>query len=729
MSTGVVTAAGRVIKIYTTGPQGPAGTGGGGGAVASVNTRTGAIVLTSADVGLGSANNTADASKPVSTAQAAADTVVAANASAALSGHTANVTNPHGTTAAQVGLGNVTNTDDASKPVSTAQAAADTAIYVASQAYADGLVVGLLDDRGNHDASPNTFPTTGGSGAAGAVLKGDLWRVSVAGTLGGQAVTAGDQIRVLVNTPGQTAGNWAIVEGNFGFVPENAANKDVSGGYAGLAGFSLRLKNAAGTVASLLASAATVARTWTFPDKDGTVAMISDIVVTGLTGPITSTGNATAVAAQTGTGTTFVMQASPTLTTPNLGTPSAAVLTNATGTAAGLTAGTVTNNANSTGDVTSVGNSTTLTNAPVIAKVLTGYVSGAGVVAATDSILAAVQKLNGNDAAKAPLASPTFTGTVTLPASQIVNGVTLTNAGLSTNFLTAAGTYAAASGGSGLPTDGTGTMTGAIATTVGTMTSTVANGATAVGFNRNTSTTYSTAGAILDRVQNNGVTKFAVTHDAGAKFFGPGAGNPTLASFFYDSGATEQVRITAFGNVNLTGDVIGGSAAGAASGFWIQGSSGLFITKSTGQYSFGSGGAGGAVNTAIGRNADGVVEFNNGTLGVFRDWKARNGILTGNLALGIVAKTASYTVTANDGVIEGDATAAAITLTLPAVATATAGTTYTLKKTDASANAVIWDGNASETIDGATTVQTTTQWASITIIRNTAGTAWLTLKD
>lgn len=50
-----------------------------------------------------------------------------------------------------------------------------------------------------------------------------------------------------------------------------------------------------------------------------------------LTGPITSSGNATAVAAQTGTGSTFVMQASPTLTTPNIGTPSAGTLTNATG--------------------------------------------------------------------------------------------------------------------------------------------------------------------------------------------------------------------------------------------------------------------------------------------------------------------------------------------------------------------------------------------------------------
>jgi hypothetical protein len=46
-----------------------------------------------------------------------------------------------------------------------------------------------------------------------------------------------------------------------------------------------------------------------------------------LTGPITSTGNATAVAAQTGTGSTFVMQSSPTLTTPTLGAAIATSLT------------------------------------------------------------------------------------------------------------------------------------------------------------------------------------------------------------------------------------------------------------------------------------------------------------------------------------------------------------------------------------------------------------------
>lgn len=87
-------------------------------------------------------------------------------------------------------------------------------------------------------------------------------------------------------------------------------------------------------------------------------------------------------------------------------------------------ASTVTTNANLTGDVTSIGNATTLTNAPVIAKVLTGYTSGAGTVASTDSILQAIQKLNGNDGLKAPLASPTFTGTPSGPTATVGTNTT-----------------------------------------------------------------------------------------------------------------------------------------------------------------------------------------------------------------------------------------------------------------------------------------------------------------
>lgn len=135
-----------------------------------------------------------------------------------------------------------------------------------------------------------------------------------------------------------------------------------------------------------------------------------------LTGVITSVGNATSIASQTGTGTKFVVDTSPTLITPDLGTPTALVATNVTGTAAGLTAGTVTTNANLTGEATSVGNSVTLTNSAVIGKVITGFTSGAGVVAATDTILQAIQKLNGNTAASG-------SGTVTSVSVVTANGI------------------------------------------------------------------------------------------------------------------------------------------------------------------------------------------------------------------------------------------------------------------------------------------------------------------
>lgn len=132
---------------------------------------------------------------------------------------------PTGIVKNDVGLGNVDNTSDENKPVSIAQAAAN----VADRAYADTLVVGLVDDRGNFNASINAYPSTGGSGAAGAILKGDLWTVSVAGTLPtSQVVTAGDLVRALVDTPGNTQANWAVTENNIGYVAENSANKVTS---------------------------------------------------------------------------------------------------------------------------------------------------------------------------------------------------------------------------------------------------------------------------------------------------------------------------------------------------------------------------------------------------------------------------------------------------------------------------------------------------------------------
>lgn len=118
--------------------------------------------------------------------------------------------------------GNKTFTGSVSVPIPT------VSTHAVTKAYADGLIVGLLNDRGSYNASTNLFPTTGGSGTSGAILKGDIWFVSVAGTLGGKAVSVGDSFRALVNTPGQTSGNWSLLSSNLGYVPENVANKSDS---------------------------------------------------------------------------------------------------------------------------------------------------------------------------------------------------------------------------------------------------------------------------------------------------------------------------------------------------------------------------------------------------------------------------------------------------------------------------------------------------------------------
>ncbi|MFH0776477.1 MAG: hypothetical protein V1936_02590 [Patescibacteria group bacterium] len=98
----------------------------------------------------------------------------------------------------------------------------------AVKTYVDGIVVGLLDDRGSYNASSNQFPSTGGSGSAGAIMKGDIWYISAPGTLGGTPVLAGYSVRALVDNPGQTAGNWNILNVGLGYVPENVINKVTS---------------------------------------------------------------------------------------------------------------------------------------------------------------------------------------------------------------------------------------------------------------------------------------------------------------------------------------------------------------------------------------------------------------------------------------------------------------------------------------------------------------------
>ena len=83
-------------------------------------------------------------------------------------------------------------------------------MYVELPDETEDLVTVIEHYRGLFDASVNAAPSSGGSGTSGAILGGDEWVISVAGTIFGIPVSVGNRILAKSNSPGQTSGNWTI---------------------------------------------------------------------------------------------------------------------------------------------------------------------------------------------------------------------------------------------------------------------------------------------------------------------------------------------------------------------------------------------------------------------------------------------------------------------------------------------------------------------------------------
>jgi hypothetical protein len=93
--------------------------------------------------------------------------------------------------------------------------------------YVDGVTTGLLRDNGNYDPTiTGDYPTSADTLSGGAIQVGDLWYISVAGTMNGNSVLVGYSVRALVNAAGPTTdADWAIANVGLGFIPEDSANK------------------------------------------------------------------------------------------------------------------------------------------------------------------------------------------------------------------------------------------------------------------------------------------------------------------------------------------------------------------------------------------------------------------------------------------------------------------------------------------------------------------------
>jgi hypothetical protein len=146
--------------------------------VTSVAGKTGVVTLVKGDVGLGNVDNTSDANKPISTATQTALDLKANLASPTFTGTVGGVSK------GMVGLGNVDNTSDANKPVSTAGQTALNLKYDASNP------AGYTSNVGDITS------IVAGNGLTGDTTSGD----ATLDVVGGDGITANaDEIEVTVD--------------------------------------------------------------------------------------------------------------------------------------------------------------------------------------------------------------------------------------------------------------------------------------------------------------------------------------------------------------------------------------------------------------------------------------------------------------------------------------------------------------------------------------------------
>lgn len=213
------THAGAAVSIEVVQVVGQVNTG-DGGAVTSVAGRTGDVTLTKTDVGLANVDNTADTAKPVSTLQAAADTAAqaAAEATAAteLSTHSSTTSGVHGISAFGATL-----VDDADASAARTTLGLGTAATAATGDFAAASHTHILSSLTQSGATTNQIiqwngtnwvPVTFTSGIGGTLGSTDNALTRADGTGGSTAQGSGVTLDDSANL---AATNWTVGSGTY----------------------------------------------------------------------------------------------------------------------------------------------------------------------------------------------------------------------------------------------------------------------------------------------------------------------------------------------------------------------------------------------------------------------------------------------------------------------------------------------------------------------------------
>lgn len=164
----------------------------------------------------------------------------------------------------------------------------------------DGTNVQMLSASGSVDGGGDVV------GPAVAVADAFTQFNGTTGKLVKSGVTLDTDVALAGNSDIRLASQKAVKA--YADTKELAANKDATGGYAGLTLFKINFKNAANTFTSFFTNTNTAARTYTFQDRDGIIADSTDLAAKqdALTNPVVGVGAsykvARGVSAITGSG-------------------------------------------------------------------------------------------------------------------------------------------------------------------------------------------------------------------------------------------------------------------------------------------------------------------------------------------------------------------------------------------------------------------------------------------